>query len=142
MRLVVTNRPQLILRDKLFDNKITRHRASTSMYSLTFCVRFLLPERHQWKPEVQTAAVMLRTPPVAGGPAAPSSPMRRVVLGAPAGRRRAQTPPSRPFAPCHVAGWTQACNWGSRYVAIATQPFPCPDCKSAQYCTVTSGSVQ
>jgi len=23
----------------------TRHRASTSMYSLTFCVRFLLPER-------------------------------------------------------------------------------------------------
>jgi len=35
------------------------------MYSLTFCVRFLLPERHQWKPAVQTAAVMLRTPPVA-----------------------------------------------------------------------------
>jgi len=40
------------------------HRASTSMYSLTFCVRFLLPERHQWKPAVQAAAVMLRTPPV------------------------------------------------------------------------------
>jgi len=35
------------------------------MYSLTFCVRFLLPERHQWKPAVQTAAVMLRTPHVA-----------------------------------------------------------------------------
>ena len=33
------------------------------MYSITFCVRFLLPERHQWKPAVQTAAVMLRTPP-------------------------------------------------------------------------------
>jgi len=48
---------------------LTRHRASTIMYSLTFCVRFLLPERHQWKPAVQTvqtAAVMLRTPPVAG----------------------------------------------------------------------------
>ena len=41
----------------------TRHRASTSMYSLTFCVRFLLPERHQRKPAVQAAAVMLRTPP-------------------------------------------------------------------------------
>jgi len=66
------------------------------MYSLTFCVRFLLPERHQWKPAVQTAAVMLRTPP------------RRPPV---AGRRRAQTPPSRPFALCrHIAGWTQACN--------------------------------
>jgi len=30
------------------------------MYSLTFCVRFLLPERHQRKPAVQAAA-MLRT---------------------------------------------------------------------------------
>jgi len=37
------------------------------MYSLTFCVHFLLPERHQWKPAVQTAAVMLRTPPSAAG---------------------------------------------------------------------------
>jgi len=33
------------------------------MYSLTFCVRVMLPERHQWKPAVQAAAVMLRTPP-------------------------------------------------------------------------------
>ena len=65
----------------------TRHRASTSMYSLTFCVRFLLPERHHWKRAFQTAAEMLRTPPrrqpVAGGPAAPASRMRRAVLGAP-----------------------------------------------------------
>ena len=44
-------------------NWSTRHRASTSMYLLTFCVRFLLPERHQWKRAVQTAAIMLRTPP-------------------------------------------------------------------------------
>ena len=41
----------------------TRHRASTSMYSLTFCIRVMLPERHQWKPAVQAATVMLRTPP-------------------------------------------------------------------------------
>ena len=47
--------------------QITGHRASTSVYSLTFCVRFLLPEGHQWKPAVQTAAVMLRTPPSAAG---------------------------------------------------------------------------
>jgi len=42
---------------------LTRHRASTSMYSLTFCVHFMLPERHQWKPAVQAAAVMLTMPP-------------------------------------------------------------------------------
>ena len=35
------------------------------MYSLTFCVRVLLPESHQWKPAFQTAAVMLRTTPSA-----------------------------------------------------------------------------
>ena len=45
----------------------TRHRASTSMYSLTFCVLVMLPERHQWKPAVQAAAVMLRTPPSTAG---------------------------------------------------------------------------
>ena len=56
-----------------------------------------------------------RRRPVTGGPATPSSRMRRAVLWAPspagAGRRRAQTPPSRPFTQCrHIAGWTQACN--------------------------------
>ena len=34
------------------------------MYSLTFCVRVMLPERHHWKRAVKAAAVMLRTPPV------------------------------------------------------------------------------
>ena len=33
------------------------------MHSLTFCVRVMSPERHHWKPAVQAAAVMLRTPP-------------------------------------------------------------------------------
>jgi len=46
------------------------------MHSLTFCVRVLLPERHQWKPAVQAAAVMLTTPP----------PRRRPVTGQPATR--------------------------------------------------------
>ena len=45
-------------------NKATRHKASTSMYSLTFCVHVMSPERHHWKSAVHTAAVMLRTPPV------------------------------------------------------------------------------
>jgi len=36
------------------------------MHSLTFFVRIMLPERHQWKPTVHTVAVTLRTPPVDG----------------------------------------------------------------------------
>jgi len=76
------------------------------MYSLTFCVRFLLPERYQWKPAVQTAAVMLRTPlrrrPVAGRPAAPASRMWRAVLAAPPsppGRRGRRGRRGRHFTP-------------------------------------------
>ena len=66
----------------------TRRRASTSMYSLTFCVRVMLPERHQWKSAVQTAAVMLRTPPprqrsITGEPATPTSHIRRAILRTP-----------------------------------------------------------
>jgi len=78
------------------------------MYSLTFCVRFLLPERHQRKTAVQAAAVMLRTP-------LPSTANQRRASNAhflytarnfenaprhlpDSGQQRAQTPPSRPFA--------------------------------------------
>jgi len=43
----------------------TMHRASTSMYSLTFCIRVMSPECHHWKPAVQ--AVILRTPPSPAG---------------------------------------------------------------------------
>ena len=99
---------------------ITRHRASTSMYSLTFCVRFLLPERHQRKPAVQAAAVMLRTPPSTANHRRASHAhfpyTARNFENAPrhppvTGQQHAQTPPSRPFALCrHIAGWTQACN--------------------------------
>ena len=66
LEAVAPSPPPKFVFAKLFTNE-TRHRASTSMYSLTFCVRFLLPERHQWKPAVQTAEVMLRTPPSAAG---------------------------------------------------------------------------
>jgi len=47
----------------------TRHRASTSMYTLQTNVlrsRYILLERHQWKPAVQAATVILRTAPVDG----------------------------------------------------------------------------
>ena len=51
------------------------------MYSLTFCVRLLSPERHQWKPAVQTATVILRTPPSPAGrrPAARTDPAQPAV---------------------------------------------------------------
>jgi len=48
------------------------------MYSLTFCVRVMSPERHHWKPAVHSAAVMLRTPPVDGQlPASQPRPLPR-----------------------------------------------------------------
>jgi len=65
------------------------------MYSLTFCVRVMLPERHQWKPAVQAAAVMLRMP----------SPVTRQ---SPASNERRLR---RAFVLCrHIVGWTQTCN--------------------------------
>jgi len=68
----------------------SRHRASTSMYLLTFCVRVMSPERHHWKRAVQAAAVMLRTPPSTAS---------------------STRTPRRAFALCrHIAGWTRACN--------------------------------
>jgi len=50
------------------------------MYLLTFCVHILLPERHQWKLAVQTAAAMVRTPPVGGR--SPARPRPLPVWGA------------------------------------------------------------
>ena len=62
----------------------TRHTASTS---ITFCARFMLPERHQWKPTVHAAAVMLRTPPhrrpITGKPVTPTSHIRCAILRTP-----------------------------------------------------------
>jgi len=37
------------------------------MYSLTFCVRIMLPECHHWNTAVQAATVMLRMPPSPAG---------------------------------------------------------------------------
>ena len=80
-----------------------RHRASTSMYSLTFCVLVMLPERHHWKPAVQAAAVMLRTFPSTASHRPASHAhfpyTERNFENAPChppvtGQQRAQTPPS------------------------------------------------
>jgi len=65
------------------ETTLTRHRASTSMYSLTFCVRVMLPQRHHCKPAVQATAVMLRTPTVDGQPATATCDIRRAMLRMP-----------------------------------------------------------
>ena len=78
-------------------NNKTRH---TVMYSLTFCVRVMLPERHQWKPTVQAAAVMLRTHPpphrrpVTGQPATPTSHIRHAILRTPRHRPASRADPT------------------------------------------------
>ena len=81
----------------------TRHRASTSMYSLTFCIRVMLPERHQWKPAVQATAVMLRTLPVDGQSQA-SQPRPLPIYAVQFWERPAPSPAShRPAARAHPA---------------------------------------
>jgi len=88
------------------------------MYSLTFCVRVMSPERHHWKPAIQAAAVMLRTPPSTAS-YRPASHARflytarnfenaTVTHRSPASSART---PCRAFALCrHITVWTQACN--------------------------------
>ena len=97
---------------------LTRHRASTSMYSLTFCVRVMSPECHHWKPTVQATAVMLRTPQSTTS-YRPASHARfpntaHNFENAPVTRRSPASSAStlrRAFALCrHIMGWTQACN--------------------------------
>jgi len=82
------------------------------MYSLTFCVRFLLPELHQRKPAVQAAAVMLRTPPVDGQ--SPASQPRPLPIYGAQFWERSPSPASQwpaaladPAQPAvRAAGWT------------------------------------
>jgi len=97
----------------------TWHTASTSMYSLTFCVRVMSPERHHWKPAVQAAAVMLRTPPSA----------------AVTNQQRAHTPRKLGFALCCHSNATGA---------PITNPPNSAQLGGSLYHTpqVTSGSVQ
>ena len=94
----------------------TRCRASTSMYSLTFCIHVMLPERHQWKAAVQAAAVMLRTPPVDG-----QSPASSACRPRPADRSH------------YVVISRDGCKLVTRVrVMLPLQRNPCTDCKSAQ----------
>jgi len=75
----------------------TRHRVSTSMYSQTFSIRILLPERHQWKPAVQTGrqrgafSTLLRQSPA-------SDPRPLPIYGAQFGERPPSSASQRPAA--------------------------------------------
>jgi len=50
--LIMSDRHRMFQLLPAYVTKTTRHRESTSMYSLTFCVRVVSPERHHWKPAV------------------------------------------------------------------------------------------
>jgi len=125
---------------KIETTAANRHRASTSMYSLTFCVRFLLSERHQRKPAVQAAAVMLRTPrrrPITGEAATPTSHIRRAILRtSPVTRQSAASSARRP-RPAGRSHKVVMSRDGRKLVTrvrvmLPYQRNPCPDCKSAQ----------
>jgi len=138
----------------------TRQRASTSMYSLTFCIRFLLRECHQRKPAVQAAAVMLRTPPSTANHRRANHAHFPYTAhnfeNAPVTRQSAASSARRP-RPAGHSHYVVISRDGRKIVTrvrvmLSQQHNPCPDCKSAQLCTtrgqpllcpqVTSGSVQ
>ena len=117
--------------------------SSTSMYSLTFCVRVMSPERHHWKPAVQAAAVMLRTPAVDGQSPA-SQPRPLTIYGTQCWERlchllvtnqqRACNPRKLGFALCCHSNATgapianppnSAQLGGSLYHAAKLHPDPC-----------------
>jgi len=116
------------------------------MYSLTFCVRvmsIMSPERHHWKPVVQAAAIMLRTPPVDGQSPA-SQPRPLAIYGAQCWERLCHPPVTnqqRAFTPrklrfelcCHsnetgapIANPPNSAQLGgSLYHATKLHPGPC-----------------
>jgi len=103
--------------------KSTRYRASTSMYSITFCVRVMSPERHHWKPAVQAAAVMSRTPPVDGQSPA-SQPRPLAIYGTQCWERPRHPPVTNQqcaHTPCKL-GFTLCCHSNATGAPIANPP--------------------
>ena len=102
---------------------LTRHRASISMYSLTFCVRVTSPERHHWKPAVQATAVMLTTPPVDGQSPA-SEPRPLAIYGVQCWERLRHPPVTnqqRAHTP-HKLGFTLCCHNNATRAPVANPP--------------------
>ena len=123
--------------------EVTRHTASTSMHSITFCVRVMSPERHHWKSAVQANAVMLRTP-VVDGQSPASEPRPLEIYGAQCWERlrhllvtnqqHARTPRKLGFALCchsnatgaPIANPPNSAQLGdSLYHAPKVHPGPC-----------------
>ena len=93
------------------------------MYSLTFCVRVMSPERHHWKPTVQAAAVMLRTPPIDGQSPA-SQPHPLAIYGAQCWERLHHPPVTnqkRAHTPCKL-GFALCCYSNATGAPIANLP--------------------
>ena len=93
------------------------------MYSLTFCVRVMSPECHHWKPAVQAAAVMLRTPPVDGQSQA-SEPCPLAIYGAQCWeclRHPLVTNQQRVHTP-HKLGFALCCHSNATRAPIANPP--------------------
>jgi len=80
--------PWNVHRHQIMSRKVRQNIATVNqayskqvLYSLTFCIRVMLPERHHWKPAVQATAVMLRTTSVDGQSPA-SQPRPLAIYGA------------------------------------------------------------
>ena len=96
----------------------TRHRASTSMYSLTFCVRFLLPERHQWKARIPDCRSNVENAPV--GAQSPTGRPRPIAV---CGARFWGRPPRRPpVAASLEVGFALCCHSNATRAPIANPP--------------------
>jgi len=93
------------------------------MYSLTFCVRVMSPERHHWKPAVQAAAVMLRTPPIDSQSAA-SQPCPLAIYGVQCWERLRHPPVTNQqhvHIPCKL-GFMLCCHSNATGAPIANPP--------------------
>ena len=88
------------------NNQLNISKPTTKQQPGITCVCILLPECHQWKPAVHTAAVMLRTPPrrrpITGKLATSTSHIRRTILRTPpVTRQSAASSARRPHAAGH-----------------------------------------
>jgi len=90
------------------------------MYSLTLYVRVMSPECPHWKPAVQAAAVMLRTPPVDGQ--SPASEPRPLAIYGAQFWERLRHPPVTNQQHAHTLGFAICSHSNATRVPIANPP--------------------
>jgi len=129
---------------------ITTHRASTSMYSLTFCVRFFVARTPPVEARIPDCRSNVENAPHLGSRSPVGRPRPLPICGAwfffgggagrlpsPTARRPARTGDARRLRPAGRSHYVVISRDGrklvtrdSHYVVIATQPVP--NCKSTQ----------